>query len=429
MLFSTVNLFTWLLLAGIIILDLLFAVTRAAMLNVRAASLDNIDDLDPRLENRVHTTLERPRLRATLRLALGLTHFIIAALAAWIAVNALGMSATVGALIGILAACMVVLLALEFLLERFPLREPEKWAVVLSGFAAFLDFLFTPVTALMVWLQGSANLGDRSIHNMTEDELKTWVETEQPEGGLEKGERRMIQSIFEFGDTLCREIMVPRIDVLALEVTTTLHQATNALVKSGHSRVPVFEGSIDNIIGLLYAKDLLKVSKAQEAALDLRKLLRKAYFVPESKKVDQLLAEMQARGVHMAIVVDEYGGMAGLVTLEDIVEEIVGEIRDEYDDAEDQPIQQMSPDEFLFKGQIDLDDVSELLGIELTAEYSDSLGGYIYGELGRVPIAGDTLQVGNWSFIVEDVRGHRIGKIRARRTDPVVLEEEKQHGS
>ena len=410
---STVSGSAWFLLALFILLDLLFAVVRATMLNVRATSLDNIQGLDERLEERVRRAIKRPRLRASMRLSIGLTHFVIAALLAWISIALLGASVSLAAIIGILLGGLIVLMALEFLFERFPLRAPERWAVVLSGLATGLDLLLTPFSALMIWLQGSAGLAERGIHNMTEDELKIWVETEQPEGGLEKGERRMIYSIFQFGDTLCREIMVPRIDVLALDVTTPLKQAAEEVVKSGHSRVPVFEGNIDNVIGLLYAKDLLKVGNSN----DLRKLLRKAYFVPESKKVDALLAEMQARGVHLVVVVDEYGGMAGVVTLEDIVEEIVGEIRDEYDTAEELPIQKISADEYLFKGQIDLDDVNDILGCELTNEYSDSLGGYVYGALGRVPAAGDSLEVGGWRFTVEDVRGHRIGKIRALRME------------
>ena len=410
---STVSGSAWFLLALIVLLDLLFAVVRATMLNVRATSLDNIQGLDERLQQRVHRAVERPHLRASLRLSIGLTHFVFAALLAWISVVLLGKAASLAAVVGILLGGLVLLMALEFLLERFPLRAPERWAVTLSWLAVALDLLLTPLSALFIWLQGSAGLAERGIHNMTEDELKIWVETEQPEGGLEKGERRMIYSIFQFGDTLCREIMVPRIDVLALDVTTPLKQATEEVVKSGHSRVPVFEGDIDNVIGLLYAKDLLKVGNAD----NLRKLLRKAYFVPESKKVDALLAEMQARGVHMAVVVDEYGGMAGLVTLEDIVEEIVGEIRDEYDTAEELPVQKISADEYPFKGQIDLDEVNEMLGSELASEYSDSLGGYVYGALGRVPVADDSLEVGGWKFTVEDVRGHRIGKIRARRVE------------
>lgn len=418
----------WLLLAIFVLLDLFFAILRTTLLNVRAPYLDALEHQEPRRIERVLKTLERGRLRATFRVAMGLTHFVIAALIGWIVFHLFGQSLTLGATIGIFVLGMLVLFCLEFLVERFPLRKPELWAVHLSGTALILDALFTPLSALMIWIQDSAKLGSRSIHNMTEDELRSWVEAEQPEGGLEKDERRMIYSIFQFGDTLCREIMVPRIDVLALEVTTPLKQATDELIKSGHSRVPVYENSIDNIIGLLYAKDLLKVTKAQENALDLRKLLRMAYFVPESKKVDELLAEMQVRGVHMVIVVDEYGGMAGLVTLEDIVEEIVGEIRDEYDDAEDVAVRKVGESEFIFKGQVALDDVNEVLDSQLTAEFSDSLGGFIYGELGRVPGAGDTLQVGDWQFTVEDVRGHRIGKIRARKLDLTEQEKETEHG-
>ena len=152
---------------------------------------------------------------------------------------------------------------------------------------------------------------------------------------MEPDERKMIYSIFQFGDTLCREIMVPRIEVLALDVNTPLNTAINQLVESGHSRAPVYEDVIDNVVGLLYAKDLLKMHTGPTDKQTIRKFLRPAYFVPESKKVDELLAEMQAKGIHLAVVVDEYGGMAGLVTLEDIVEEIVGEIRDEYDQSEE----------------------------------------------------------------------------------------------
>jgi CBS domain containing-hemolysin-like protein len=224
--------------------------------------------------------------------------------------------------------------------------------------------------------------------------------------------------------------MVPRIDVLALDVNTSIQEAINQLVQSGHSRVPVYEDSIDNVIGLLYAKDLLKMTLDQEQSQDLRILMRPAYFVPESKKVDELLAEMQAQGVHLVVVVDEYGGMAGVVTLEDIVEEIVGEIRDEYDQGEELAIEKVSEDEYLFKGQVALDDVNEVLNTNLTAELSDSLGGFIFSQLGRVPLQGDTLEMDGWNFTVEEIHGQRIGKIRAqRKADLQLQEKEKNNGS
>ncbi len=406
--------YLWSLLVLFVLLDIHFAMIRAAVLNAQFTKVASIEGKSQKTIDATLNVLKRPRLRVSLRVALTFTHFLVAALAGWAIFQTWGSRLTPLGWIGMILGVMLVLLVLEFTAERMPLNAPELWAIRLRAFALIVDIEMTPFSWLMVELQGRRGRTAMDERVVTEDELKVWVETEQAEGGLEKGERQMIQSIFEFGDTLCREIMVPRIDVLALEVTTPLKQATDQLVKSGHSRVPVFEGSIDNVIGLLYAKDLLKVG----AVTDLRKILRKAYFVPESKKVDELLREMQARGVHMVVVVDEFGGMAGVVTLEDIVEEIVGEIRDEYDTAEELPVQKLSDDEYLFKGQIDLDDVNDLLGSELTSDYSDSLGGYIYGALGRVPAAGDDLKVGNWNFIVEDVRGHRISKVRASRNIP-----------
>jgi CBS domain containing-hemolysin-like protein len=150
----------------------------------------------------------------------------------------------------------------------------------------------------------------------------------------------------------------------------------------------------------------------------MRKFLRPAYFVPESKKVDELLAEMQAKGIHIAVVVDEYGGMAGLVTLEDIVEEIVGEIRDEYDQKEELLVQKVNEDEYLFKARVSLDDFNDALGTSVESDQTDTLGGILYGELGRVPAEGDSMRIEDWELIIEEVRGRRIGKIRACKIDP-----------
>ncbi|MHC1739484.1 MAG: hemolysin family protein [Anaerolineaceae bacterium] len=416
----------WFALVVLVLLDMYFAAVRTALVNAHIPRLVNLEDPTPQQIEATLKVLERPRLRASFRLTLGLTHFLIAGLTWWTLDELSGRTITLIGSLGIFVAAVLILLALEFLAERLPLRSPERWSVRLHGTAKAMDVVMTPLSWLMIALQGSADLAQRNDHTVTEDELKTWVETEQPGGSLEKDERRMIYSIFQFGDTLCREIMVPRIDVLALDVNTSIQDAMSELVRSGHSRVPVYEDSIDNVIGLLYAKDLLKMTRAQEQALDLRKLLRPAYFVPESKKVDELLAEMQANGVHLVVVVDEYGGMAGVVTLEDIVEEIVGEIRDEYDQGEELAAQEISADEYLFKAQVSLDDVNELLNTNLTADLSDSLGGFIFSQLGRVPLQGDVLPVGEWSFTVEEIHGQRIGMIRARR---LTTEKEDDNGS
>jgi CBS domain containing-hemolysin-like protein len=201
--------------------------------------------------------------------------------------------------------------------------------------------------------------------------------------------------------------------------------------------MPVFEETVDNIVGLLYAKDMLPIrrsvpasnpgaepgaeSGANHGAEPLRSmqdLLRPAYFVPEAKKVDELLAEMQANHIHLAIVVDEYGGVAGLVTLEDIMEEIIGEVQDEYDQAEEMLYQQIAPDEYVFQGRIDLGDFNEIMGSRLSKETAETLAGFIYGEIGRVPAGGETVQVDGLNLTVEQVSGRRIRKVRACRAQP-----------
>jgi putative hemolysin len=258
---------------------------------------------------------------------------------------------------------------------------------------------------------------------VTEEELKSMVDAGHEGGVLEGDERQMIYSIFELGDTLVREIMLPRIYITALEVSTPLTTAVDALIKSGHSRVPVYEESVDNILGLLYAKDLLRVWRKGDQIESLRSLLRPATFVPEAKKVDELLEEMQAGHVHMAMVVDEYGGIAGLVTLEDIFEEIVGEIQDEYDQSEEAPYTQVGEGEYIFQGRVDLRDFNEVMSSQLPTEETETLGGFIYEHIGRVPSTGESLQVGDISLTIEQVTGRRIRKVRAKKQAAETQEE------
>jgi CBS domain containing-hemolysin-like protein len=262
--------------------------------------------------------------------------------------------------------------------------------------------------------------------SVTEDDLRTLVDAGPPEEGqLEQDERKMIHSIFELGSTLVREIMVPRIDMAALDVNTSLPDAVDEFMNSGHSRLPVYEETVDNVLGLLYAKDLLLVWQQKSKLESLRPLLREAYFVPEAKKVDELLAELQRQRVHMAIVVDEYGGIAGLVTLEDIVEEIVGEIQDEYDEAEELPYEEISEGEFIFQGRIGLDDFNEVANSHLPKDEADTLAGFIYSRMGRVPSSGETLQVDNLQMTIEQVSGRRIRKVRVRAVLPMPPADEK----
>jgi len=323
----------------------------------------------------------------------------------------------------VLLITALVVFWLEWMTEQVVMRQPEAWTVRLTGFVgvtkAILSIFLFPVA-----LSKESQEALETSSLVTEDELKTLVDAGQKEGVFEQGERKMIYSVFALGDTLAREIMVPRTDMLALDVQTPLPEAVDALLQAGHSRVPVYEESVDHTLGLLYAKDLLRAWRENQQPASIGELLRPAYFIPEAKKVDELLAEMQSQRIHMAVVVDEYGGVAGLVTLEDIVEEVLGEIQDEYDQGEEAPYQKLADGSYLFLGRIDLDDFNEIMGANLSREEAETLGGYIYHHLGRVPGVGDEVKTGDIVLTVEQVTGRRIRKVSAHWSAPVEQEDE-----
>jgi CBS domain containing-hemolysin-like protein len=293
----------------------------------------------------------------------------------------------------------------------------------LAPYVRSLTVVLSPLLVLPLAIGRRKGEAQEPVSTVTEEELKSMVDAGHEGGVLEGDERQMIYSIFELGDTLVREIMLPRIYINALDVSIPLSEAVDELIKSGHSRMPVYEESVDNILGILYAKDLLKVWRKGDQIESLQSLLRPAIFVPEAKKVDELLEEMQTGHVHMAMVVDEYGGIAGLVTLEDIFEEIVGEIQDEYDQSEEAPYMQVGEGEYVFQGKVDLRDFNEVMGSQLPTEETETLGGFIYEQVGRVPTSGESLQVGDINLTIEQVTGRRIRKVRAKKQPGVAQEE------
>ncbi len=245
---------------------------------------------------------------------------------------------------------------------------------------------------------------------VTEDEIKHIVDVAEEEEEIEEEERELIHSIFEFGDTVVREVMVPRPDMITLPSDATVAQALETILEAGYSRIPMYEGDTDNIVGVLYAKDVLKLIHEGSADASGRGLARDPLFVPETKKVSELLREMQHRGVHMAIVVDEYGGTAGLVTIEDLIEEIVGEIVDEYD-REEPLVEPIDDSTMRVDAKMSIDEVNELLGAELPHEEWDTVGGLVFGLTGRVPTPGECVTYDSLEFRTERVAGRRIQKV------------------
>lgn len=280
--------------------------------------------------------------------------------------------------------------------------------------------LAAPLTAAVLLLARliSRGLGSQPLVNMvTEEEIMTLVNASHSGGVIEDEEKDMIASVLQLGETSARELMTPRIDIVALDVTESIMAALAAFVESGFSRIPVYADSIDNVLGLLNAKDILTLLKNRDdlRSQQIRDLIRSTYFVPETKRADALLKEMQTKNVHLAIVVDEYGGTSGLVTIENLIEEIIGDIRDEYDFGEEEEYVAADDGSYLIEGGMDLDDLNTLLNIGIDTAAADTLGGYIYLALGRVPQTGETIDTDILSMTVLSIDGHRIRKVKVRK--------------
>jgi len=312
-----------------------------------------------------------------------------------------------GSLVVLLEAGIIALVSLR----------PYSWLARLQVVSRLAVFLFLPLAEYNHTSKPDDVSEEPGQTPVTAEELQTWAAAANETGGLEPEERRMIQSIFEFGEILCREVMVPRLDVRSMDVNTTVSEAIAEFIRTGHSRIPVYENDLDNVIGILYAKDLLQLTDQTIPIRSLKGLLRDAFFVPETKKVDELLREMQERGVHIAMIVDEYGGLAGLVTLEDILEEIIGEIRDEYDPAEEQPYQQLGEGYYLVQGWMGIAEFNTVFETSLTPDLAETIGGLVTAMLGRIPVGGEELEIDLWKVHVDQVSGRRIRKLHLHRRE------------
>ena len=322
---------------------------------------------------------------------------------------------------GVFAAVSGGVLVAVVLLDALPrlivARSPESWGVRLVPFVSFFRAVFGPVaSAINRSLAAVVRRAEEPREDETEELLRL-AEIETDGEPIEEEERQMIRGIIEMEDTTAREIMVPRIDVVALDVSETLDDAAKLIVQKGFSRIPLYDETIDNVVGMIYAKDLLRcVTEGRKPAL--KDIARPPYFIPESKRVDELLAELRQSKVHIAIVVDEYGGTAGLVTIEDLLEEIVGEIQDEYD-REEAPIERVTETEAILDARVSIETLTELFGFtpDEQADY-DTVGGFVYHHLGKVPVAGDEVRVDGLTLRVLSVLGRRIKKVRATKLLP-----------
>jgi len=293
-------------------------------------------------------------------------------------------------------------------------RRPEYSAIQLSRVVQVTGLIFA-IPAFILALP--ARLIAQSLSAVTPDgsgDILSLVEREEASGGVEEQERRMIRGIIALEDKTAREIMVPRIDVAAADIEDSVMDVATIVNERGFSRVPVYRENIDDIVGIIYAKDLLRAVASGGRERQLADMLREAVFIPESKRLDQLLTEMQGSRSHMAIVVDEYGGTAGLVTIEDLLEEIVGEIEDEYDVARP-PMEILSADEVVLDAGMTTDTLRDLFGYEVDSDDFDTVGGFLIHQLGRLPSVGDEVSVGGLNLRVLSMSGRRVRRLRIAR--------------
>lgn len=318
--------------------------------------------------------------------------------------------------LNVIVVTLVILFFSEIIPKVTAVKNAKKTAIRFSYPLTFFYYLFYPVTIIfdLITQTLSSSLSiDKDKYSLSEAELRTLVDVGEEKGALQKDEKEMIHSIFEMSDTIAREIMVPRTDMICIDKNATLTQVLNLVKDKLHSRIPIYADKVDNIVGILYLKDMLPfIKKKNISDIDLAKLAHPPYYVPEQKKINVLLREFQAEKIHMAVVVDEYGGTSGLVTLEDVIEEIVGEIQDEYD-SEAPQFEKINDTTFIVNGNMQLDEINEELNLDLpTEEGVDTLAGFLLGQFGSVPKTQDKISWNGYEFIIEKASKKRIQKVK-----------------
>lgn len=316
---------------------------------------------------------------------------------------------------------VLILIFGEITPKSFASQNPLKVAVKFARPLEILSIIFKPILIVLTKITNIIIkiLGGDVLKNgpfVTEEEIRSLVDVGEEEGILHHQEKEMIQNIFDIDDLEVGDVMLPRIDIIALDKEASIKEALDLIIDCGHSRIPIYKETIDDIIGVLYAKDLLPFSCTQDDNKELKdksitEIMRAAYYVPETKKANLLLKELQLKQTHIAIVLDEYGGTEGLVTIEDILEQIVGDIFDEYDNEVDF-IKKLEENKYLIQADISLEEINDQFSLELPEEDFESLGGYVFNTLGRVPIIGDKLEVENVIIEVVTLLNRRVTSVK-----------------
>jgi putative hemolysin len=407
--------------AVLVLISIFLAIAETALTRISKAKALALADRHDRSGEALLTLAQEPDLWInSLLLVVLATQLVQASLVGILFDHLFG---TLGVVVGVFFNVVIVFIVAESLPKTWTIANAEQ-AAIFSAPTVLRLVRFPPVRAASQLLTGLSHrlLPDRRGPNVSEEELLALADEALQEEVIEHGERKLIESIIEFGDTIVREVMVPRPDMVTVPGEFRVADVLEIVLLNGYSRMPVLGEGIDDVIGLIYAKDLMRAERDGFEQEAVSTLLRPAHFVPESKRVPDLLQEMQQEQFHMAIVIDEYGGTAGLVTLEDLIEELVGEIVDEFD-HEEAMVEPLAGGGMRVNARMSMDEVNDLLPSALPEGDWDSVGGLLYHELGRPPLEGEQVLSGSWVLRAERVQGRRIGRVRITPSVPTVLPE------
>ncbi len=413
------------LLAAIFIL-IRTAIGRISLIRIEQLRRENVTGLE-RLEKVVK---DRAKFIAVLQfLTLALSSIGAVLLAVYFV--SIVQDLTIALVLSIIVVTLLSFIFLGVTPETLGLQHAEKVAIFGAPVTLFLGKGFWPLVRLLVLIGNAITPGKgyKAGPFASAEELRELVDRAEADDLIEAQEREMIHSVFELGETYAKEVMVPRTEVVWIEKDKTLRQAISLALRSGYSRIPVIGEDADDVIGIVYLKDISRrIFENSEAERNetVESIMRQVVFVPDSKPVDELLRNMQSARVHLAVVVDEYGGTAGLITIEDILEEIVGEIADEYD-TQAPEVAELGPETFRLSSRVHIDDVADLIKIDLSGEEEgvDTIGGLLAKRLGRVPIPGASIEIDGWEFTAERAAGrrNRIGTVLIRKITVITSEE------
>jgi putative hemolysin len=416
----------------LLIVSLLFVLAETALLTVRRTRIEQLVEEGNRSAKLVAALLAEPtRMLATLQVGLTLVQLFSAGeatnrfaeplrnfLAArfpgtFVAANA----GTISIITVILIVSLLTLVIGEITPKSLAIRHAERIALTAVRPIRWLQIILAPLVSLVTILSSVIVRpfgGTLSFHAsaLSEEELKIMVEQSEEHGVIETEEKEMIHKVFEFGDTLARQVMTPRADITAEEADASVDHLIRTVTESGHSRLPIYDDDLDNIVGIVHVKDVLRAITENDPNVSIRSLLRPPYYIPENKRVDDLLTDFKRNKTQLAIVRDEYGTVVGLVSIEDLLEEIVGEIQDEYDVEEEPLIRNVDEQTSIVDGKMLIDDFNDRMGVELPTEESDTLGGFVFGLLGHQPGQGERATWDGMEFQVEETDGRRIQKVR-----------------